>query len=167
MLADTPFDLPAVGRGLDDLRNADLVPFVDGIAAGAEAVMMAHVTYSNIDTLAAGYSNVWIQDVLRGEMGYGGLVIGDDIGMAAAESIGNIAARIEAHLKAGCDLVLACSPSIVDEAVTASRLYQFSWLLLKQSASRSLPDWPNTVRKHATNESTAAFRGLAEGESHS
>jgi beta-N-acetylhexosaminidase len=120
VLADTHFDVADDGRGLDDLRNADLVPFVDGIAAGAEAVMMAHVTYSNIDTLAAGYSNVWIQDVLRGEMGYGGLVIGDDIGMAAAESIGNIAARIEAHLKAGCDLVLACSPSIVDEAVTAS-----------------------------------------------
>jgi beta-N-acetylhexosaminidase len=48
-------------------------------------------------------------------------VIGDDIGMAAAESIGGIAARIEAHLLAGCDLLLACNPSIVPEALAASR----------------------------------------------
>lgn len=120
VVADTHFDVAADSRTLDDLRAADLVPFIDGIAAGAEAVMLAHVTYPEIDVFAAGYSKTWIGDILRGEIGFGGIVIGDDIGMAAAESIGGIPERIEAHLKAGCDLVLACSPTIVDEAVTAS-----------------------------------------------
>lgn len=120
VLTDTHFDAADDARELDELRAMDLVPFVDGIAAGAEAVMLAHVTYPEIDVLAAGYSKVWIGDILRKEIGFGGIVIGDDIGMAAAESIGGIPARIEAHLNAGCDLVLACGPSIVDEAVTAS-----------------------------------------------
>lgn len=120
VIADTHFDVAADTRTLEDLRRTDLVPFVDGIAAGAEAVMLAHVTYPEIDVFAAGYSKTWIGDILRGELKFGGIVIGDDIGMAAAESIGGIPARIEAHLAAGCDLVLACSPAIVDEAVSSS-----------------------------------------------
>lgn len=117
---DTHFDAAVDPRTLDELRASDLVPFADGIAAGAEAVMMAHVTYPAVDSVAAGYSRVWIEDVLRGELGFRGLVVGDDIGMAAAESIGGIGARIETHLAAGCDLLLACNPSIVDEAIAAS-----------------------------------------------
>jgi beta-N-acetylhexosaminidase len=117
---DTHFDAAVDPRPLDELRATDLLPFADGVAAGAEAVMMAHVTYPAIDALAAGYSRVWIEDILRGELGFRGVVIGDDIGMAAAESIGGIGARIEAHLRAGCELLLACNPSIVDEALAAS-----------------------------------------------
>jgi beta-N-acetylhexosaminidase len=120
VVADTHFDVAHDPRTLDDLRAADLVPFVDGFASGAEAVMLAHVTYPEVDVFAAGYSRVWIGDILRDECGFGGIIIGDDIGMAAAESIGGIAERIEAHRRAGCDLILACSPAIVDEAVTAS-----------------------------------------------
>lgn len=120
---DTHFDAAVDPRTLDELRASDLVPFADGIAGGAEAVMMAHVTYPAVDSVAAGYSRIWIEDVLRGELGFRGLVVGDDIGMAAAESIGGIGARIEAHLAAGCDLLLACNPSIVDEAIAASHWF--------------------------------------------
>jgi len=120
VVADTHFDVAHDPRTLADLRTTDLVPFIDGFAAGAEAVMLAHVTYPEIDVLAAGYSPLWITDILRNECGFGGIVIGDDIGMAAAEAIGTIPQRIQAHLDAGCDLVLACSPAIVDEAVTWS-----------------------------------------------
>jgi beta-N-acetylhexosaminidase len=118
---DTHFDTAVDPRPLDALRDSDLVPFADAVAAGAEAVMMAHVTYPAVDALAAGFSRTWIADVLRGELGFRGTVIGDDIGMAAAEAIGGIGARIEAHLKAGCDLLLACSPPVADEAIAASR----------------------------------------------
>lgn len=117
---DTHFDAAVDPRTLQQLRDSDLIPFADGIAAGAEAVMMAHVTYPAVDALAAGYSRIWIQDVLRGELGFRGVVVGDDIGMAAAESVGGIRARIEAHLAAGCDLLLACSPAVAAEAVEAS-----------------------------------------------
>ncbi len=117
---DTHFDVAIDPRSLDELRSTDLLAFGDGIVAGAEAVMMAHVTYPAVDTHPAGYSRIWIEDILRGELGFHGAVIGDDIGMAAAESLGSIGARIEAHLQAGCDLLLACSPAIVDEALAAS-----------------------------------------------
>jgi beta-N-acetylhexosaminidase len=118
---DTHFDAALDTRSLDTLREADLVPFADGIAAGADAVMLAHVTYPNVDPRPAGCSRIWVRDILRGELGFRGVVFGDDIGMAATESLGGIGARIEAHLLAGCDLVLACGASIVPEALAASR----------------------------------------------
>ena len=64
-------------RPLDAIRAADLVPFVDGIAAGAEAVMVAHVTYPAIDPLPAGYSEHWIRRILRDSMGFDGIVVSD------------------------------------------------------------------------------------------
>jgi beta-N-acetylhexosaminidase len=117
---DTHFDTAVDARTLDELHATDLVPFADAIASGAEAVMMAHIAYPAVDAHPAGYSRIWIEDILRSEMGFRGVVFGDDIGMAAAEAIGGIGARIEAHLLAGCDLLLACNPAIVDEAIRAS-----------------------------------------------
>lgn len=120
VVADTHFDTATDSRTLDELRSSDLIPFVDGFAAGAEAIMLAHVNYPKVDALAAGFSPVWINDILRKDLGYAGIIIGDDIGMAAAEAMGGIPARIEAHLKAGCELILACSPAIVEESVNAT-----------------------------------------------
>lgn len=116
---DTHFDDAVDPRPLDALLASDLVPFADAIASGAEAVMMAHVAYPAVDARPAGYSRIWIEDVLRGQLGFRGLVFGDDIGMAAAGSVGGMAARIQAHLLAGCDLLLACNPAIVDESIHA------------------------------------------------
>ena len=101
------------------LELEDLLPFVAGIDAGADAVMMAHVRYPAVAPEPAGYSPRWIGDVLRGEMGFRGVVFSDDIGMAAAESAGGIKARIDAHLDAGCDVVLVCPPALVPESLRA------------------------------------------------
>jgi beta-N-acetylhexosaminidase len=120
---DTHHEAAVDPRPLQTLREADLLPFREGIAAGAEAVMMAHVSYPAVDDRPAGYSSRWIEDVLRGEFGFGGLVVSDDIGMAAAEGAGAVAARVRAHLGAGCDLVLACAPALVDEALAACEGY--------------------------------------------
>lgn len=117
---DTHFDMASDPRTLQELFDTDLVPFVDGIAIGAEAIMLAHVAYPAVDAALAGFSRRWIEDILRGDLGFTGVVIGDDIGMAATEAFGGIAERIDAHRRAGCDLVLACNPSIVPEALAAS-----------------------------------------------
>lgn len=119
VLEDTHFDDAVDPRTLDELRAQDLVPFHDAIAAGAEAVMMAHVRYPAVDVDPAGYSRRWIVDILRGELGFRGAVFSDDIGMAAAESAGGIRARIDAHLDAGCDFVLVCQPAQAAEALAA------------------------------------------------
>ena len=104
-------------RSLDEIRRDDLLPFAQCIEAHVEAVMMAHVTYPAVDSQPAGYSKVWINGILRGELGFAGVVISDDISMAAAGAAGSVGERVSAHLDAGCDLVLACFPDVVDDAL--------------------------------------------------
>lgn len=119
VLEDTHFDEAIDPRPLETLRNEDLVPFVAGIEAGADAVMMAHVSYPAVAPEPAGYSPRWMQQILREEMGFRGVIFSDDIGMAAAESAGGVAARIYAHLDAGCDVVLVCPPALVADSLAA------------------------------------------------
>ena len=121
VLEDTHFDRATDSRTLDELQATDLLPFADAIGAGAEAVMMAHVAYPRVDANPAGYSRVWIEDILRDDYGFGGVVFSDDISMVAAESAGGTAARIVAHRQAGCDLILVCKPEVVPEALEASK----------------------------------------------
>jgi beta-N-acetylhexosaminidase len=119
VLEDTHFDNAVDDRSLDEMRKLDLVPFVAGIEAKADAVMMAHVVYPLVAPEPAGYSPRWINDILRTEMGFRGVVFSDDIGMAAAFSAGGVKARIDAHLDAGCDVVLVCHPDLVEESLAA------------------------------------------------
>jgi beta-N-acetylhexosaminidase len=121
VLEDTHVDDAIDPRTLEELRATDLLPFADAIAAGADAVMMAHVVYPLIDTKPAGYSRIWIEEILRGEFGFRGVVFSDDISMAAAESAGGIDARIAAHRDAGCDLILVCKPGIVEASLRATQ----------------------------------------------
>jgi beta-N-acetylhexosaminidase len=119
VLEDTHVDEAIDNRSLDELRALDLVPFVAGVDAKADAVMMAHVVYPQVAPEPAGYSPRWIQQILRDEMGFRGVVFSDDIGMAAAFSAGGVKARIDAHLDAGCDVVLVCHPDLVPESLAA------------------------------------------------
>ncbi len=117
--ADTHKAAAVDPRSLDQIWDADLIPFAHCVEARVEAVMMAHVIYPAVDAQPAGFSSVWINEVLRGELGFRGAVISDDISMAAAGAAGGVGARVHAHLDAGCDLVLACFPDVVDEAIAA------------------------------------------------
>lgn len=118
---DTHIEAATDSRDLAALRRTDLIPFEEGFGAGAEAVMLAHVTYPAVDAMPAGYSNVWIKKILRDEFGFGGIAFSDDVGMAAAKSAGGVGARVIAHLEAGCDLVLVCAAELVDEAIDCVR----------------------------------------------
>lgn len=119
VLEDTHFDVATDPRSFDEIERLDLYPFRAGQAAGAAAVMMAHVGYPAVCAEPAGYSTLWIRDILQQRMQFGGIVFSDDIGMAAAESAGGVKARIDAHLDAGCDIVLVCAPTLVDESIRA------------------------------------------------
>ncbi|HET6633343.1 MAG TPA: beta-N-acetylhexosaminidase [Rhodanobacteraceae bacterium] len=116
---DTHVDLAVDPRPLDALREADLLPFAACFAAGAEAVMLAHVRYPAVDAQPAGYSRVWIEDILRGDYGFEGVVFSDDVAMAAAAPAGALGERIHAHLDAGCDLVLVCKAEWGGAAIEA------------------------------------------------
>jgi len=119
VLEDTHFDEAIDPRSLEVLQAEDLLPFAEGIHAGADAVMMAHVTYPAVAPEPAGYSPRWMQEILRKDMGFKGVIFSDDIGMAAAEGVGGVKARIDAHLDAGCDIVLVCPPALVAESLRA------------------------------------------------
>ena len=138
---DTHFDNAVDDRPLEAIRAHDLVPFVAGIDAGADAVMLAHVVYPQVAPEPAGYSPFWINDILRGEMGFRGVVFSDDIGMAAAFSAGGIKARVDAHLDAGCDVVLVCHPELVEESLAAVRGRQLNTMALVGLLGRGAMGW--------------------------
>lgn len=116
---DTHHDVATDRRTLSALAHTDLLPFAVGIQAGARAVMLAHVSYPQVDRRPAGYSRRWIRDLLRHTLRFRGVVMGDDVSMAGAASAGDVADRVRAHYRAGCELVLACQPEAVDAALAA------------------------------------------------
>jgi len=138
---DTHFDNAVDDRPLDAIRAHDLVPFVAGIDAGADAVMLAHVVYPQVAPEPAGYSPYWINDILRQEMGFRGVVFSDDIGMAAAFSAGGIKARVDAHLDAGCDVVLVCHPELVEESLAAVKDRQLDTAAIVGLLGRGAMGW--------------------------
>ena len=81
---------------------------------------MAPVLYDRVAGLPAGYSKFWIEQVLRGQLGFEGIVFSDDLSMSGAESVGGYAERAKAALQAGCDILLVCNnPEGADEALDA------------------------------------------------
>jgi beta-N-acetylhexosaminidase len=107
--ADSHLELPRDDRPLAALTDDDLVPFGALVRAGIEAVMPAHVVYPAVDAHPAGYSRVWLEQVLRGRLRFDGLIFSDDLGMAGALAAGDIVQRADAAITAGCDMVLACN----------------------------------------------------------
>jgi beta-N-acetylhexosaminidase len=107
--ADSHTDVPVDARSYAEIATDDLVPFGALVRRGLEAIMPAHVVYPALDPVAAGFSRKWIREILRDRLGFDGLVVSDDLGMAGAEGVGDLVARAEASVTAGCDMVLACN----------------------------------------------------------
>ena len=107
--ADSHVDLPRDERPLEAILAADVAPYRPAIAAGLAAVMPAHVVYPRVDAEAAGYSQFWLGEVLRGRLAFEGLIFSDDLSMEGARIAGGIPERARAALAAGCDMVLLCN----------------------------------------------------------
>jgi beta-N-acetylhexosaminidase len=107
--ADSHVAAPVDDRPLASIMKKDIVPYRTAIDAGLAAVMPAHVVYPQVDREPAGYSRVWLQDILRGKLGFQGLVFSDDLSMEGASAVGGPPERARAALAAGCDMVLLCN----------------------------------------------------------
>ena len=162
VLEDSHFDVVVDPRTLDELRAADLLPFAAGIAAGADAVMMAHVVYPQVAAEPAGYSSRWIEGVLRGELGFRGVVFSDDIGMVGAETAGGIKGRIDAHLDAGCDAVLVCHPHMVEDALQAMDGRAMPSMALTGLIGRGVLGWDALLADARHQQASAGMSGVPE-----
>ena len=120
--ADSHVDIPIDRRSLKAILADDAAPYA-WLSATLTSVMPAHVIYPKVDSRPAGFSSKWLNDILRGQMGFTGAIFSDDLSMAGARLIdGREVSYAEAAvtaLNAGCDMVLLCNQSVETEGGAA------------------------------------------------
>lgn len=123
---DTHEGAAVVNKSLEELRAGELLPFISGIEAGADMVMIGHITVTALDEVPATISEAVISGLLREELGWDGVVITDslDMGAMAGYDNGEVCVRF---IEAGGDILLgvpdlAAAVSAVEAAVSEGRL---------------------------------------------
>lgn len=113
--ADSHTEVPVDRRGLKAILADDAAPY-RWLSASLSSVMPAHVIYPKVDARPAGFSTRWLQEILRGDMGFTGAIFSDDLSMEGARQVGggtlSYAEAAAMALEAGCDLVLLCNQSL-------------------------------------------------------
>lgn len=130
VVADSHLELPRDDRSLSELEK-DMAPFKHLISKHAlAAVMPAHVIYSSVDSdNTAGFSSVWIQNILRDQLGFDGLIFSDDLSMQGAAEFGGYDQRAKCAVTAGANVLLACNDRIGAQQVVDA-VKEFEWPLL-------------------------------------
>ena len=98
--ADSHTDVPVDTRSYEQIEAADLVPFRTLMAHGLSSVMPAHVIYPAVDDRPAGFSKVWLAQILRDQLNFEGVIFSDDLSMEGARVAGDIVGRAEANSSA-------------------------------------------------------------------
>lgn len=107
--ADSHIAMPVDERNMREIEMDDLKPFQFMVDAGINALMMAHVIYSRIDSQPAGFSSFWMKSILRDKMHFQGAIFSDDLSMEGAVIAGDYMQRAKLSLDAGCDMILVCN----------------------------------------------------------
>jgi beta-N-acetylhexosaminidase len=115
---DSHHCLPIDGRGIDQIQDHDLLPYKE-LVDEIQGVMSAHVLFEQCSEEIPTYSNFWLQDILRQQLGFDGVVFSDDLTMQGAIDATEEPSIIESAQRAiyaGCDMVLVCNrPDLADE----------------------------------------------------
>jgi beta-N-acetylhexosaminidase len=107
---DSHLDLPTVKRDAATLEAVELVPFRETIAQGLEVIMTAHVIYTAWDNKnTATFSKIILQDILRKQLGFQGVIMSDDLEMKAVENYFPFDAFPRMGIEAGLDMFLICN----------------------------------------------------------
>ncbi len=115
---DSHLALPRIDHELARLREVELAPFAAAAAAGLPMFMTAHVVFAALDAeRPATMAPRVITELLRGELGYQGLIISDDLDMRAIADHYGVAEAAVAALRAGCDVLLLCRSAQHQEEV--------------------------------------------------
>jgi beta-N-acetylhexosaminidase len=106
--ADSHTEIPMDERPLADIERDDLMPFAR-LAPRLDGIMPAHVIYPKVDSRPAGFSRIWMQDILRRRLGFQGVIFSDDLTMQGASVAGGIEERARLAFAAGCNVALVCN----------------------------------------------------------
>lgn len=117
--ADSHTELPVDNRSLEVMALADIQPFAEHATIGLDAMMTAHVVYSEVDAKPASYSSSWMH-YLRKTLNFNGLIFSDDLSMVGALQAGDITDRCRAALDVGCDILIICNDREAVKRVLAS-----------------------------------------------
>jgi beta-N-acetylhexosaminidase len=140
---DSHHVMPFDSRDFDTIEQSDLIPFRRVINTHLAGIMMAHVIYEQVDTLAAGFSKAWVDSVLRQQLGFEGAIFTDDLSMSGAESVGGYAERAKLSLAAGCDILLVCNNSTgADEVLDSLQGYNNPTSQLRMVRLHGKPERP-------------------------
>lgn len=124
---DSHIAKPVDRRSLAEIEATDLKPFRELMQHGLDAVMPAHVVYEQVDSQPAGFSRIWVEEILRGKLGFDGVAFSDDLSMDGADLGVSFVERADMGLNAGCDMVLVCNNSAAAETVVEQLQPPESW----------------------------------------
>jgi beta-N-acetylhexosaminidase len=158
--ADSHVDVPVDERTLGEIEAADLLPYRELIRQGLCGIMPAHVIYPEVDKRPAGFSAVWLKQVLRGRLGFGGMIFSDDLSMEGASVAGGVVQRAEAALAAGCDMVLVCNaPQAAAEVLDGLKAGPLDRVRAERMRGRGIPKPLASDTRYAS--SVTAIQGVS------
>ncbi len=108
VVADSHLEAPVDHRSIQQLQEKDLKPFVE-LADSLGGIMPAHITFPAIDSSSVGFSEFWLQKILRQKIGFKGVIFSDDLSMKGADVAGGYTDKAQLALQAGCDMILVCN----------------------------------------------------------
>ena len=144
--ADSHVAIPVDERPLSKILAVDAKPY-EWLGLGLASVMPAHVIYPKVDRHPAGFSKIWLQDILRKRIGFTGVIFSDDLSMEGASVVGSVVRGAEMALAAGCDQVLICNrPDLADQLLRELKYDKKAYAVSRQRVRKLMPtsqalDW--------------------------
>ena len=114
---DSHFDVAHTNKTLEDIKKCELLPFISGIEAGAQFVMVGHINAPNIsgENIPSEFSKYVVTDLLRNELNFNGIIITDSMQMKAIVDLYPSSKAAVDVVKAGIDVIL--TPENLEEAI--------------------------------------------------
>ncbi|MGB1270848.1 MAG: beta-N-acetylhexosaminidase [Endozoicomonas sp.] len=151
---------PVDSRTFEEIDRQDLLPFKALIHAGVEAVMPAHIVFPAIDEQPAGFSRVWQDQVLRGQLGFGGLIVSDCLSMEGAASAGGYPDRVWKGLEAGCDLLIVSNRKGVRDVLEEAQESSLRGVGPNRLLTVNRPDWKGLVQSSRHRQTVSLLEAL-------